>query len=224
MSERIYRLLLRLYPSEFRQTYGEEAVLLFRDRMQDERGFFRHSRLWLDLLLDLGAIRIRGYRETAVAGGVASTAGGSGRLPSFASLEVRALEFRFLVWGGFLSLLLCSAALFALQHGRGHLPVVHAMLMGTGKTRPKIVFSYEPSQPTEGSTVRVSAKVSSEDGPVPTGKVNFLYGWNVLATGTLVNGSATMEVELPEGKRLPLNALYPGNSYYNSVSSVEKDR
>lgn len=86
------------------------------------------------------------------------------------------------------------------------------------------MFSYEPSQPAEGATVRVSATVSSDDGPVPTGKVNFLYGWNVLAAGTLVNGSATMEVKLPDGKRLPLNALYPGNSYYNSASSLEKDR
>jgi hypothetical protein len=223
MSERIYRLLLRLYPTQFRQSYGEEAVQLFRDRMRDETGFLRGSRLWLDLLLDLGAIRIRGYQETAVVGAVTSTTGGSG-LPSFASLEARALEFRFLMWGGFLSLILCGGALFALQHGGGRLPVVHVMLLGTGKTRPKIVFSYEPSWPSEGSIFRVSARVSSDDGPVPTGKVNFLYGWNVLATGTLVNGSATMDVRLPEGKRLPLNALYPGDSNYTSVSSLEKNR
>jgi hypothetical protein len=134
------------------------------------------------------------------------------------------LEFRFLIWGGFLSLIFCGATLFTLQHRGGHLPVVHAMLLGAGKTRPKIVFSYQPNQPSEGSTVRLLARVSSDDGPVPTGKVNFLYGWKVLATGTLVNGSATMEVRLPEGKRLPLNALYPGDLNYNSVSSLEKDQ
>lgn len=121
MPERIYRLLLRLYPSQFHQSYGEEAIQLFQDRMRDETGFFRHSRLWLDLLLDLGSLRLRGYRETVVAGAFASTAGGSG-LPSFASLEVRALELRFLIWGGVLSLVLCGVALFALQHGEATCP------------------------------------------------------------------------------------------------------
>src|SRR5688572_6693570 len=32
MSERIYRWLLRLYPGEFRDEYGHEMSLLFRDR------------------------------------------------------------------------------------------------------------------------------------------------------------------------------------------------
>lgn len=223
MSESIYRLLLRLYPEQFRRSYGEEALQLFRDRLRDETGFFRHAQLWVDLLLDLGAIRIRGYREAAVAGAVASTAGGS-RLPSFASLEVRALEFRFVMWGGILSLILCGAALFALQHGGGRLPVVHEMLLGTEKTRPKIVFSYEPLQPSPSSMVRLSAKVSAEDGPVPTGKVHFLYGWNVLVDAKLVDGSVTVEAKVPKGKSLPLNALYLGDSNYNSVSSLEKDQ
>jgi hypothetical protein len=191
MPERIYRLLLRLYPSQFRQSYGEEAVQLFRDRMQDETGFFRYSRLWLDLLLDLGSLRLRGYREAAVVPAAASAQGGSGGAPSFASLERSALEFRFVLWGGVLSVVLCGAALFALEHGGGHL---HAVVSGEGGK------------------------------PVPTGKVSFLYGWNGLVTGTLVNGSLTMEATLPKGKRLPLNALYLGDSNYRSITSLEKTR
>jgi hypothetical protein len=66
MSERIYLLLLRLYPSQFRRSYGEEALQLFRDRLQDETGFLRRSRLWLELVIDLGALHVRGYDETAV--------------------------------------------------------------------------------------------------------------------------------------------------------------
>jgi putative ABC transport system permease protein len=47
-SERIYRWLLRLYPSDFREEYGQEMSLLFRDRATD--GFVR---LWLQVLGDL---------------------------------------------------------------------------------------------------------------------------------------------------------------------------
>jgi len=53
MSEKIYAWLLRLYPSRFRETYGDEALQLFRDRARDEKGFFARLRLWLDLIGDL---------------------------------------------------------------------------------------------------------------------------------------------------------------------------
>jgi len=61
MSEKLYAWLLRLYPSRFREDYGEEALRLFRDRARDERGFFPRLRLWLDLffrLHDFAAQRI----------------------------------------------------------------------------------------------------------------------------------------------------------------------
>ena len=159
MSERIYLLLLRLYPSQFRQTYGEEALQLFRDRMQDETGSFRRVRLWLDLLIDLGALHVRGYHEAAVVPAASSVQGGSGRAPSFASLERSALEFRFVLWGGVLSLILCGAVLFALEHGGGRLPPSmfdpNAFVVST-KARPRIVFSYEPNAPSEGTEVQAS--------------------------------------------------------------------
>jgi Peptidase family S41/N-terminal domain of Peptidase_S41 in eukaryotic IRBP len=53
MSEKIYALFLRLFPSHFQKTYGEEALLLFRDRARDEKGLSARLRLWLDLLADL---------------------------------------------------------------------------------------------------------------------------------------------------------------------------
>ena len=63
MSEKMYVLLLGLYPSQFRKAYGEEAVQLFRDRFRDEQGFFARVRLWWDLLADLvvSLPRERGY-------------------------------------------------------------------------------------------------------------------------------------------------------------------
>ena len=53
MSEKIYSWFLQLYPSRFRETYGEEALQLFRDRARDEKGLLPRLRLWLDLLADL---------------------------------------------------------------------------------------------------------------------------------------------------------------------------
>lgn len=53
MSEKIYRWLLRLYPSGFREAYGDEALRLIRDRARDEKGMLAVLQLWFDLLIDL---------------------------------------------------------------------------------------------------------------------------------------------------------------------------
>jgi Peptidase family S41 len=53
MSEKIYAYLLRLYPASFRDTYGKDALQLFRDRLREETGFLRRTRLWFDIFLDL---------------------------------------------------------------------------------------------------------------------------------------------------------------------------
>ncbi|MGC1920245.1 MAG: hypothetical protein WA682_10165, partial [Acidobacteriaceae bacterium] len=62
MSEKLYALLFRLYPSRFRDAYAEEAMQLFRDRSRDEHGFFAAVRFWFDLLLDLSTSLPREYR------------------------------------------------------------------------------------------------------------------------------------------------------------------
>ncbi len=92
MLERAYRLLLRLYPAQFRRTHGDEAFQLFRDRLRDETGFVRRVRLWLDLLGDFGAIRIRGYNELPLTPAVASSGYSRQRIPSFGSLEEQSLR------------------------------------------------------------------------------------------------------------------------------------
>jgi hypothetical protein len=53
MSERLFALLLRLYPARFRREYGEEAVRLVRDRLREERGVLPRVRLWCGMLADL---------------------------------------------------------------------------------------------------------------------------------------------------------------------------
>jgi Peptidase family S41/N-terminal domain of Peptidase_S41 in eukaryotic IRBP len=53
MSEKVYAWLFRLFPAHFREEFGAEALLLFRDRARDERGLLARLRLWLDLMIDL---------------------------------------------------------------------------------------------------------------------------------------------------------------------------
>ena len=61
MSEKVYLFLLGLFPSQFRDAYGDEAVQLFRDRLHDEWRFFARVRLWWDLLADLAVSLPREY-------------------------------------------------------------------------------------------------------------------------------------------------------------------
>jgi hypothetical protein len=48
MSERVYALLLRLYPRAFRERYAQEMMRTFGDRLRHEPTF----RLWIDVLKD----------------------------------------------------------------------------------------------------------------------------------------------------------------------------
>jgi hypothetical protein len=104
MSEKIYARLLRLYPSHFRETYGDAALQLFRDRARDERGFFLTLRLWLDLLADLAISIPREHRCVQPAFADAFARQHSGGTPSFQILEVESLRFGALVFGAILSL------------------------------------------------------------------------------------------------------------------------
>ena len=49
LGERLYRRLLRLYPPEFREEYGQEMATLYRDRARAEPAVS----LWFDLVADL---------------------------------------------------------------------------------------------------------------------------------------------------------------------------
>src|SRR6478672_11193865 len=75
MSEVLFRFLLHLYPSRFRQEYGAEALQLFRDRTRDETGLWPSVRLWFDLLTDLirSLPREYCYTQSDVAGAPAKS-------------------------------------------------------------------------------------------------------------------------------------------------------
>src|SRR5260370_12743608 len=119
MSDKIYALLLRLFPSHFRKAYGEEALQLFRDRTRDEKGFFPRLRLWFDLLADLAISvpRDHFYAEPEL---IAASVQRLGRMPSFYVLRDESPRPRARFLGGTLSLaaLLTFSPLFC--HGRNH--------------------------------------------------------------------------------------------------------
>jgi hypothetical protein len=101
MSERLYSLLLKLYPNHFRRAYGDEAMRLVLDRARDEKGFLCGLRLWLDLLVDLGISLPREYSKaprTRVL--VANPVNGA---PSFQLMRGRSLNPALLVVAGLLT-------------------------------------------------------------------------------------------------------------------------
>ncbi len=120
MSEKIYAWLLRLYPSYFREAYGDSALQLFRDRSRHERGFFPSLHLWLDLLADLAISVPRQHRYVPPALICASVQQRSDLGPSFHVLEGESPRLGALLLGGVLSLVAVCASvpIGRLEHSR----------------------------------------------------------------------------------------------------------
>jgi hypothetical protein len=122
MSEKIYALLLRLFPSHFRDAYGEEALQLFCDRDRDEKGFFPRLRLWLDLLADLAISVPREYRflQPALIGAAAQqrVAGA----PAFFVLGDGSVRPGALFFGSVLSCIALAALSGLINLPANHLP------------------------------------------------------------------------------------------------------
>ena len=116
MSEKLYALLLKLYPSHFRRTYGDEALRLVRNRARDEKGFVSGLRLWLDLLVDLAISLPREYCKaptTPIA--AAEPVNGD---PSFQLLAEGSVNPSLLFLGGLLSAVLFWACVTSVARSR----------------------------------------------------------------------------------------------------------
>ena len=117
MSERLYALLLRLFPARFRDAYAEEAFQLFRDRARDERSAMRRLRLWSDLLFDLAIsaprIHFRERRQVAVAGRLEG-------VPGFHMLEERRPHPAVVIIAAVVASALIWAAAFSLSRTTGN--------------------------------------------------------------------------------------------------------
>jgi Peptidase family S41/N-terminal domain of Peptidase_S41 in eukaryotic IRBP len=158
MSEKIYALLLRLYPSHFREAYGDEALELFRDRARDEKGCFRSLQLWLDLLADLAISvpREYGYVQPELVG--ASAQYRLAGVPAFHVLQGESPRPGALLLGTALSLVVLSTFWILLGHGAGHAGIG---FMASGPSRGNSGFSqHQSSQPTPHD----SADATDRDG------------------------------------------------------------
>jgi hypothetical protein len=148
--ERIYAGLLRLYPSRFREAYGEAALQLFRDRSRHERGFVASLRLWSDLLVDFVVSVPREYWNFQPALAAASAQARSDGIPSFHVFERESPARGALLAGGVLSLVVvvsCSLAFVASGKYRPfHFSVAYA-------ARDLMPPSATPSKPQDDNPV-----------------------------------------------------------------------
>jgi peptidase S41-like protein len=115
MSEKLYTLLLRLYPAAFRRKYGDDALQLLRDRLRDERGFLSRLRLWFDLLVDLGLSLPSEYRRAPSTLVPSPTQPKSG-LPSFHMLESELPPPGMFLFGAVLAFASLGVLGFLLNH------------------------------------------------------------------------------------------------------------
>jgi hypothetical protein len=116
MSEKIYARLLRLYPAHFRKQYEAEALQLIRDRLRDERGFYKRARLWWDLLTDILIALPSAHQNSYTVTEAASLSFNAGSIPSFKILDEEPLERGSILVGGTISIILLAA--FALLLSR----------------------------------------------------------------------------------------------------------
>lgn len=71
ISERVYRVLLRAYPREFREMYGRQMIQVFRDLQREHErrgGVAGRMRFWIRTTKDLAATALIERRRTACLG------------------------------------------------------------------------------------------------------------------------------------------------------------
>jgi len=147
MSEKIYAWLLRLYPSHFRERYGDEALQLFRDRLQHEKGFWPGLRLWLDLITDLSISIPRQYRYVQRALIASSMPQRRDGVPSFCVLKSDAPSRGALLCGALLSLLTL-----------GTLPLV----ISRASDYPTSLGFFQPNAPSPSAPAGINNEVANK--------------------------------------------------------------
>jgi Peptidase family S41/N-terminal domain of Peptidase_S41 in eukaryotic IRBP len=168
MSEKIYACLLRLFPSHFRESYGDEALQLFRDRARDEKGFFPRLRLWLDLLADLAISLPRQYRYVRPALNGAAVQHRVAGTPAFFLLMDESPGSAALILG-------CALSMIALS--------LFSTLLGHVGNRPPSSASIYQREPATDS--RVSALSHATGQPPGDAK-------DVIANASLINPREAM--------------------------------
>jgi len=164
MSEKIYAWLLRLYPSRFREAYGEEALQLFRDRSRDETGFRLRLRLWADVLGDLALSVPREYFH--VHPGLASFSAHlrPEGVPSFFVFENESLGPGALVFGGVLSIAALVTFSVMLNSGGKYVPL-SALIRPAHSSAKARSSAFDSSAPRAAANTGEKASESKESQP-----------------------------------------------------------
>jgi hypothetical protein len=163
MSEKIYAWLLRLYPSHFRQAYGDDALQLFRDRARDEQGFFLRARLWIDLLADLAISLPREYRASQPALTRTLARKPWDGTPSFQVLEDEYPRFGALLFGSVLAVAAIAGFSVTLSHVEAYrLPRAAAVKAGRAEHAGSSPSQSPVAQPS-GEAVRASGLPSAQN-------------------------------------------------------------
>jgi hypothetical protein len=154
--------LLRLFPSRFREEYGEDALQLFRDRARDETGFFPALWLWMDLLIDLAISIPREYGHAEPELVSASAWCRLDGLPSFYVLQGEPLRSGSLLFGSVATLTALAACWIGeTTGGAAHSGVWHRIddHFGMGIHEAKPIHPYStPDWAETGAEPDVKAK------------------------------------------------------------------
>lgn len=131
MSERVFALLVRLYPAAFRRKYSEEALQLYRDRLRDERGVVKKASLYCDLLTDTLIGLPLSWRNSYKEAGTAAAATNVNGVPSFHLLNPEPLKPGSVLVGCVFSATALVAFGFVMR-----LPAPHSFSNGGGALSP----------------------------------------------------------------------------------------
>lgn len=124
MSEKIYAVLFRLFPSRFRARWHDEAIELFRDRAGYERGFVARLRMWCDILCDfVVSLPLAYLRDRQTLAPAAAAAHHD--VPTFTMLEEKPIRSSAYFYGTLLSLTFLFAISLMAKHA-GHFPILKA--------------------------------------------------------------------------------------------------
>lgn len=157
MSEKLYALLLRLYPARFRNAYSQDALQLFRDRLRDEPGVLRRLRLWIDVLADVAASAPREHRR-AVAAAVPVPA----EAHLFQVLEMEPPRPATFFFGGALALAGVAAFIFLLTYAGERRPF-------RGQSSAASQFTSAQSAGASSSSTQLSAGGEAQSSAASSG-------------------------------------------------------
>ncbi len=126
MSEKIYVRLLRLYPPKFRKEYDDEVLQFIRDRLRDEVGFLKRTRLWWDLVTDLLTGLPQAYRNSYAATDAMPLSPQADCVPSFKVLDKEPLGRGSILVAGTFTLTAMAAFGFVWSRPIAYLPITRS--------------------------------------------------------------------------------------------------